>query len=727
MKQHNMLPYETLYHGTISNDLLLKDETLFHVANGYLGKKGVFTEGYGYLHKRGLFVNGFYNTFPYHYEENASQFPQFGKTIMSLPDASLIAIEMNGCLLDLTHMNHIKTFRSFDISQGITKRTTIYENTNKDLYQVDEVIYAHHHHLENVNIKLTVTPLSNAANITCHHHIQMPNIHESKERDPRVAYERKHLTFKSIDLNNQIYQFETISKQFTGSLHFKSNIDFKYDVIHDQVIGKYATELNQHQSLMIELSLKYLCSHLPNIEGDANFNSHLEALKTYQQHQPVIFSDQEKHRKISYLLYQLFHAGGVNTKTSIAAKGLSGEGYEGHYFWDTEVYMLPYFIYNYPEKAKRLLQHRMVYIKEAREEAANLHVSRGIKIPWRSIDGTELSPYFLAGSAQIHINSDIAYALILYVKTTNDISILEDDGFRFIVELGLYILTYGFFDDKGFHLMQVTGPDEYTALVDDNYYTNSMASFHFQFIVDHFKTYQHLVSDIFDTHDLEVMTKAIQEMTYYYDEDLKLYLQDATHHLRKPLSKDIIHHSDKPLMLRYHPHFIYRHQVLKQADSIAADVLLNRYDENFEHGFSYYLDQTTHDSSLSKCMYGIGAYQLGKASLAKQFFEDTLSLDLEDKNKHTKNGLHFANIGGSYLMVLKGIFGIDTMDGLSINPTPIVSEKDCQITFKYHDNVIQVSLNENDFEIQVSKPITLMIYGVSYLIENNKRILKRKI
>lgn len=126
-------------------------------------------------------------------------------------------------------------------------------------------------------------------------------------------------------------------------------------------------------------------------------------------------------------------------------------------------------------------------------------------------------------------------------------------------------------------------------------------------------------------------------------------------------------------------------------------------------------------------MYGIGAYQLGKEELATQFFEDTLSLDLDDKNKHTKNGLHFANIGGSYLMVLKGIFGIDTMNGLSINPTPIVSEKDCQITFKYHDNVIQVSLNEQDFEIQVSKPITLLIYGTSYLIENKKRILKRKI
>ena len=110
----------------------------------------------------------------------------------------------------------------------------------------------------------------------------------------------------------------------------------------------------------------------------------------------------------------------------------------------------------------------------------------------------KLSPYFLAGSAQIHINSDIAYALILYVKTSNDTTLLLENGFRFIVELGLYILNLWFFlMIKVFILCKSTGPDEYTALVDDNYYTNSMARFHFQFIVDHFETYQDLVSDIF--------------------------------------------------------------------------------------------------------------------------------------------------------------------------------------------------------------------------------------
>ncbi len=166
---------------------------------------------------------------------------------------------------------------------------------------MDEVIYANLHNLDNVNIKFTVTPLSNAVHVTCHHHIQMPYVNESKERDPRVAYERKHLTFESVDLINQSYQFETISKQFSGSIQFKSNLDFKYDVKDDLVNGKYIAKLNQHQSLMIELSLKYRCDHLQMNDVAADFDSHLEALKDIKNINQYFF--QIKKDKEKYHIY----------------------------------------------------------------------------------------------------------------------------------------------------------------------------------------------------------------------------------------------------------------------------------------------------------------------------------------------------------------------------------------------------------------------------------------
>jgi alpha,alpha-trehalose phosphorylase len=117
-------------------------------------------------------------------------------------------------------------------------------------------------------------------------------------------------------------------------------------------------------------------------------------------------------------MYQLYHSGGALDELSIAAKGLSGEGYEGHYFWDTEMYMLPYFVMHHPKRAKHILKHRLLFIEEAKHEARQMGIDEGAKIPWRSIDGTELSPYFPAGSTQLHINSDVSYGYILYVETT---------------------------------------------------------------------------------------------------------------------------------------------------------------------------------------------------------------------------------------------------------------------------------------------------------------------
>lgn len=718
--------YKETYQGPLNQEQLLKDETIFHVANGYIGKKGVFTEGYGYPHKRGVFLNGFYNTYDFHYEENAQQFPQQGKTIMALPDASLITFKVNGCGINQKEMTHLLTERSFDLEKGMTLRTTTYQSPNGEVYQLKEVIYAHQHAYSVVKIEIHLKALTKDATCECHHYVSMPLINASNTRDPRVAYERTHLQMTHIDLNKKQYHFETQSKQFQGNLEFMMNENFHYRIEQEDVIGTFNHMLKKDEAFTLELTLKYHSNHIQLENNDTSLFSHLKILETYWKHYPLIFADPKKQEVMDYHMYQLYHAGGMHPRLSIAAKGLSGEGYEGHYFWDTEIYMLPYFIYHYPDKAKTLLQHRMLFIEEARYEALQLHVNKGIKIPWRSIDGTEISPYFLAGSAQLHINSDIAYAIILYNETTGDVSLFNEGGFRFLVELALYILHYGFFDGHSFHLMQVTGPDEYTTLVDDNYYTNRLAAFHFNYILKHVSKYRHLVQDLFSEEDMHLMKQATENMHFNYDESLQLYLQDASHHLRKPLDKKILPNEGLPLILKYHPQFIYRHQVLKQADSVAADILLNRHDEAFKKGFYYYLKMTSHDSSLSKCIYGIGAFQLGETDLAHQFFEDTLRLDLEDLKKHTKNGLHMANIGGSYLMILKGIFGVHSMDGLSVAPTMIEQSHGISIQFLYQGIAVKMSLYEATFQIEVSQPLNIRVYDIVHSIESIQTFNKRK-
>ena len=193
---------------------------------------------------------------------------------------------------------------------------------------------------------------------------------------------------------------------------------------------------------------------------------------------------------LKYNAYMLYHHSPSDGYRSIAAKGISGEGYEGHYFWDTETYMLPYFILTHKEKAKALLMFRYHTLDEARLEAKNLGATRGAKIPWRTISGVESSPYYPAGSAQIHINSDVALAFINYYYATKDEDFMFSYGVELLLETALFYLEYGHFKNDTFHLYGVTGPDEYTAIINDNYYTNKLAKTHMSFIYNFIKKHK---------------------------------------------------------------------------------------------------------------------------------------------------------------------------------------------------------------------------------------------
>ena len=710
---------EVHYDGVLEDEILKKDETLFHVANGFIGKKGFFTEGYGFKQKNTVVINGFYNTYKYHYEEQSDQFPLFGKTIMPLPEPFQLDIFVNGQLLNQAHMKHIHTTRRFLLLEGCTKRETMYENDQHQRFVIKETIFAHAIDLRIICVEIDVISLDIDAKIDVHHHMRMPYIKEETSRDPRVAYEKAHLKHKDIymDKNQVEYQFETLSKQFFGSFKTNVNLNFDYKYTQSDVCGVYTSDIKKGETFYLNMIVVYDTNHVELPYKNAQLNT-LEQYKYTQKEYMTSFwasktltlDDAESLRVLRYHMYQLYHSGGALDELSIAAKGLSGEGYEGHYFWDTEMYMLPYFVMHHPKRAKHILKHRLLFIEEAKHEARQMGIDEGAKIPWRSIDGTELSPYFPAGSTQLHINSDVSYGYILYVETTGDDDILKEGGFELLVELGLYILNYGFFDDKGFHLPLVTGPDEYTPLVFDNFYTNTLAKMHLEYIIKHYEKYQSYLTNKLDEHTRIQMKKAVDHMTFYHDETLGIHLQDLNHLQRKPLEKGFLPNHGKPLLLKHHPHVIYRHRVLKQADSISAQIILNQYDRYFKESFYHYLDITSHDSSLSKCMYGIGAYHLNDP-IGDDYFKEVLYLDFNDLKKHTKHGLHLANTGGAYLMFLKGLLGIHTIEGLCINPSRSEMYKEITYRFTYRGVDVFIDLKGDLLFIEVSKPLEITIWN----------------
>lgn len=393
----------------------------------------------------------------------------------------------------------------------------------------------------------------------------------------------------------------------------------------------------------------------------------------WSQAEVAIAADPNLERALRFNMFQLFQAAGRNGKTSIAAKGQSGEGYEGHYFWDAEVFCLPMFAFTAPQVARRLLEFRWRTLPQARAIARRLGHARGALFPWRTIAGDECSAYFLAGTAQYHINAGIAYAVRQYWEATGDDAFLVQTGAELVIETARIWLEVGFFNPRcndQFAIPGVTGPDEYTVLVDNNFYTNAMAKAHLQFageVVAQLRKSPDVwleLSTRLEIHEteIELWASAADRMYLPYDATLGIYKQDDSFLDKKPWE---FGHSGRPLLLHHHPLVLYRHQVCKQADSVLAMFLVGGAIGHLDRKrtFEYYEKITVHDSTLSTGIFSIVASEIGALTKAVGYARTTTLMDLDDLHGNTGHGLHMAAMGASWMAWIQGFAGLRLANG----------------------------------------------------------------
>ncbi len=367
-------------------------------------------------------------------------------------------------------------------------------------------------------------------------------------------------------------------------------------------------------------------------------------------------------------LFHLFASAGRDGRSSAAAKGLTGEGYEGHYFWDTEAFMLPVLSVLAPEIARAMLVYRAGTLDAAFANARALDHRKGALYAWRTIEGRECSAHYPSGSAQYHINSAIAFAIGAYVNATGDEAFLVEHGVRMLVETARIWLALGDWADGSFHLRGVTGPDEYTALIDDNWYTNRMAQKHLRLAVSAAGRVSELDPEAWGwlaaemelgAGELAEFSRAADAMHLPFDSERNLDAQDASF-LDKP-RWDVAGTpaSEFPLLLHYHPMTLYRHQVSKQADIVLAMVLGGETvsPERKRRVFDHYEPITTHDSTLSASTFAILANEVGHEAQALDFFAETSLVDIDDRHGNTGHGVHMAALAGSWLALVWGFAG----------------------------------------------------------------------
>lgn len=381
-------------------------------------------------------------------------------------------------------------------------------------------------------------------------------------------------------------------------------------------------------------------------------------------------------------LFQLHQSASRDANHSIGAKGLTGEGYEGHYFWDAETFMLPVLALQMPERAKILLAYRIGKLAAARAHARALGHAHGALYPWRTIAGDECSSHYPTGSAQYHINGDIAYALALYVAASGD-EAFRAEAAEMLFETARMWIGIGEFDARrggAFCIYGVTGPDEYSALVDNDFYTNAIARRHLAYAAetaDWLRSRGDLapLASAIDLDDDEVATwrRAAEAMWLPVDPALGINPQDDAFLGRPELpGLTSARTGDGPLLMRYHPMILFRHQVAKQGNVVQAMAMdlvsmpMSRQRRNFD----YYGRVTTHDSTLSSVSFAIVAARLGDEAAALDFMRECAFVDLENRHGNTSHGLHMAALAGSWLVLAQGWGGL-RLDG----PVPAFAPK----------------------------------------------------
>jgi alpha,alpha-trehalose phosphorylase len=675
-------------------------ETLFALGNGYIGMRGTHEESAPGAALDGTYLNGFYDTEAIHYPEAAYGLAHTNEFMLRVPNAKRIDVAIDGEAFALDAGELLGYRRALDFRKGVLERSVEWRSPRGMRVRIDSRRIVPLAHRQLAAIEYSVTPLDGPAvlEFTTTIDDQVSNMQAGD--DPRVG--------SAVSGPSLLLQAREHGAARSLVLQRTRNSGFLLATgTQVQLAGKQAdaTPLVNGQSLRVEAEqgetvtlVKYITyvSSRDVAEAHVEARAHAELdmaalagfgalaagqeayLASYWERADVeIAGDDALQQGVRFNEYHLLQSVGRDGKTNIAAKGVTGEGYEGHYFWDTEIYVFPFFLFNRPEIAKTLLHYRYAGLPKARERARDLAHARGALYPWRTIAGNECSAYFPAGTAQYHINADVAYSIRMYWQATNDIDLIADMGAEIVLETARIWLGIGNFDGAGaFNIHCVTGPDEYTALVNNNYYTNAMARMHLRFAVEVAQLlqaqrpddWQRIVAALgLEQDEVDAMAAAARAMKLPYDAEQGIHPQDDSFLGKQPWDIAGTPADKFPLLLHYHPLVIYRHQVCKQADVVLALLLLS--DEfslaDKRRDFDFYERVTTHDSSLSSCIFSIIGAEVGHEEKAYDYFMETARLDLDNTHGNTGHGIHTAAMAGTWLGVAYGFGGMRLRHGVA--------------------------------------------------------------
>jgi alpha,alpha-trehalose phosphorylase len=743
--QHPAFPIEpwAIRETALQLETLAETESVFALANGHVGLRGNLDEGEPFG-LPGTYLGGFYEVRPLPYAEAGFGYPEDGQTVVNVTNGKIIRLLVEDEPFDVRYGVVRSHERVLDLRAGVLRRTAEWISPTGRAVRVSSTRMVSFTQRAVAAIEYVVEPLEGEFPVVVQSELAANEPMPGADRDPRAA------GALSAPLRSELYAARDtrallvhstkasglrIAAAIEHLIQGPDGTETTSEAFEDLGRVQLTADLAPGTSLRIVKLIAYGWSaerSVPALRDQVGaaaasalhtgWEGLLAQQRTYlddfwARSDVELEGDAELQQAVRFALFHTLQAGARGEQRAIAAKGLTGPGYDGHTFWDTEGFVLPVLTYTAPQAAADALRWRSQTLDMARERARTLGL-KGAAFPWRTIHGEECSSYWPAGTAAFHINADIAGAVVRYQAASDDEEFEHTVGVELLVETARLWRSLGHHDAGGkFRIDGVTGPDEYSAIADNNIFTNLMAQRNLRAAADVVERHPHRAAELgVDEEEAASWRDAAAKIMIPYDSTLEVHPQAENFTEHRVWDFERTKPDQYPLLLHF-PYFeLYRKQVVKQADLVLA---LFACGDSFSaeekaRDFEYYEPLTVRDSSLSACVQAIVAAEVGHLDLAYDYFAEAALMDLDDLEHNTRDGIHIASVAGTWITAVAGFGGMRDFGGeLSFSPRlpSALTRLKFRLMFRGRNLMVEVNHEHAHYSLLDGQPLEIGHHG----------------
>jgi len=724
-------------------------ESIFSLGNEFMGVRGYFEEGCSLDRFVGSFFNGIFEEEPINHPVNYNGFPRRFHFMLNSLDWLYTRISAGGETLDLGRSRFSGFVRSLDIREGILRRSFIWHSRQGDI----RITFERFLSMTRPNIgvqRISLESLGFSGKIEVKLGLDFSNQQHNRKKlfwntvKSGHAGDLSAIMARTLKSGQKVFSAmrtscsakATCIKGIDGPIVFR-----KYSIImkkgHQASLLRTVANFTDKKPLRDEIFWNRSLAAAGKLTAASHESLRAEHVgywkKIWDEQDIEIEGDPENQQGVRFCIFQLhqtYH--GVDPALNVSAKGLTGEEYHGHTWWDTETYCLPFYIFNNPLAARNLLEYRYLTLPQAKRRAIEKGC-RGARYPMETIDGTEACSVWQHGDLEIHVPVAVAYGIWHYSHLTGDRDFLYGHGVEMLAEICRYYASRGGWSQKTgeYGFWCVMGPDEFHMMVNNNCYTNFMVKKAFEYTVSVLDEMKKREPSRFNaiTRKLKLgkdetkdWLKMARRMRIPQDRKTGVYEQHDAYFDMPHLDVASIRPEEFPLYRNWSYYKLFRTDMIKQPDAMLIQYFYSHEfsDKVKKANYAFYEPRCSHESSLSPGVHSIMAAELGMHDKAYSYWGHAARLDLDNYNNNTGEGLHTTSMAAAWMNVVYGFGGLRTDGGcLSFRPSLPAKWKCFRFSLRYHGRIIDVRIDSDSVKLSISGkgPVKVEIFGRAYLLD----------